>query len=155
MTDTEPELVPLEPTTVALVRETVRMDALRDFYDRAYGRVMQVIQQQDLAPAGPALGVYFSMPTDTVDVGAGFPTSDEVTPVDGVSALVLPGGRAVRIEHHGSYDSLPATYEQLVTWVQEGRHPMGDLLWESYVTEPTPEADPESMVTVITWPLAT
>ena len=46
------------------------------------------------------------------------------------------------------------TYTRLMEWVQAQGLPVGQVIWETYVTDPTPEADPESMVTLITWPLA-
>lgn len=152
--DDEPTEVILEPLTVALLRETVSMDSLRDFYDRAFGSVIGVLQRQGLPPTGPALGVYFSIPGETVDLGAGFSTSGEVSPQDGVAAARLPGGRAVQLTHRGAYDRLPDSYGRLQAWVRDGGHAMGDLMWETYVTAPSPEADPETMLTLITWPFA-
>jgi effector-binding domain-containing protein len=38
-------------------------------------------------------------------------------------------------------------------WVQEQGLALSALMWETYVTEPAPDADPASMITLITWPL--
>lgn len=154
MPDSDPDVVTLEPVRVALVREAVPLEALRDFYDRAFGAVLAALERQGLAPTGPALGVYFSMPTETVDLGAGFPIDGEIVPGNGVTGVTLPGGPAVQVEHRGSYEDLSATYTRLQQWVHDSGHAMGDLMWETYVTEPTPDADPDEMVTIITWPLA-
>ena len=154
MSQDEPTEVIVEPTTVALLRETVSMERLRDFYDRAFGTVIRVLRDQSLPPTGPAIGVYFSIPGESVDLGAGFPTSAEVSPSDGVSPTSLPGGRAIQLTHRGAYDRLPESYARLQAWVHDGDHVMGDLMWETYVTEPSPGDDPEAMITLITWPFA-
>ncbi|MBK6762992.1 MAG: GyrI-like domain-containing protein [Micrococcales bacterium] len=149
----EPSLVTLEPAEIAVVREVVAMDALPAFYDRAYHEAMAAIQQQGATVGGPPVGVYFGMPTDTVDVAAGFPTPTPVQPVGAVSALQLPGGRAVQVLHIGSYDSMQQTYGGLMQWVQAQGLALGPLMWETYLTEPD-DKDPGSMQTLITWPLA-
>ena len=151
---TEPRVVSVAPATVAVLRETVPMAGLRDYYDRAYHTVMRVVQERGAAPTGPPVGIYYSMPTETVDVAAGFPVDHEVPPADGVTTDTLPGGRAVQVEHHGPYDSMVQTYTRLLEWVQAQGLSLGQVMWETYVTDPTPEVDPESMVTLITWPLA-
>lgn len=149
----DPEIVTLEPVTVALLRETVRMDDLTDYYDRAFHAVADAAEAQGVALAGPPVGVYFGMPTETVDVGAGFPTDVPVTPDAGVTPETLPGGPAVRVLHVGTYDAMAATYERLLGWLAvQGLKP-GPLMWEVYLTEPDPDA-PEASQTLIVWPMA-
>lgn len=148
-----PELVELEPQTFALLREVVPMDALPPYFDRAFHAVASVLGAQGLAIAGPPVGVYFGMPTDTVDVGAGFPTDRPITDADGVTGIVVPGGRAVQVLHVGSYDTMEATYDRLMAWVGAEQLTPGPLMWEAYLTEPDPAA-PEATQTLIVWPLA-
>src|SRR6478609_3744230 len=123
---------------VAVLRETVPMDALRDYYDRAYSKVAEVLKPQGVAIVGPAVGVYFGVPTSSADVGAGFPTDRFASPREGVKAVTLPAGPAVQVTHVGSYDGLPQTYERLMAWFKAENRDPGDLLWETYLTEPTP-----------------
>ena len=77
----------------------------------------ETLARQGITITGPAIGVYFGMPKDTVDVAAGFPTDRSVNAADGVSAETLPGGRAAQILHVGSYDSIQQTYGRLMTWL--------------------------------------
>lgn len=148
---TDPLIVTLQPTTVAALRETVRMDALPDFFDRAFHAVTAAATAQGVAIAGPPLGIYFSMPTDTVDVAAGFPTSAPVGDADDVSNVNLPGGRAVQLLHVGPYDTLERAYGALEAWVAEQSLALGPFMWETYLNEPV---DPATTQTLIVWPLA-
>lgn len=150
---TDPQIVTLQPATVAVVREVVPMKELSDFFSRAFHATMGAAHAQGVAVVGPPVGVYYGMPSETVDVAAGFPTAGPVAGEDGVSSASLPGGRAVQVLHIGSYDAMEQTYNRLMAWVEEQGLAPGDLMWETYLTEPTPEA-PESMQTLITWPLA-
>lgn len=149
----QPEIVTLEPRQVALLRETVRMDALGDYFGRAFSAAAQVAGAQGVQIVGPPLGVYFGMPSETVDVGAGFPTDRPFTPDGGVAPFTLPGGRAAQVLHVGSYDAMQDTYGRLMAWFGAEGLTGGQVMWEEYLTEPDPAA-PDATRTLIVWPLA-
>lgn len=154
MTEThQPEIVTLEPHIAAVVREIIPMDAMPDFFDRAFHATFGVASSQGVALAGPPFGVYFGMPTDTVDVAAGFPTDRAVEPDAGVQPFTLPGGRAVQVLHVGPYDAMQETYGRLMAWLGAEGLTGGPVMWEVYLTEPD-AAHPEAIETLIVWPLA-
>lgn len=150
----EPEIVTLAAVPVAVVREVVPMSDLTGFFGRAYQTVAETLGKQRITMTGPPLGLYFGMPADTVDVAVGFPTDRPVSAENGVIAETLPGGRAAQIVHVGSYDSLRQTYGRLTAWLEDQKLKGGPVMWESYLTEPTPDGDQHAMLTRITWPLA-
>ena len=149
---TEPEIVTLEPQPVGVVRERVPMTALPEFFGRAFHAVFEATAQQGVVVVGPPLGIYFGMPTDTVDVAAGFPTDRPVAPAGSVTGDTLPGGRAGQILHVGSYDAMAETYGRLMAWLSEQGLAAGPVMWESYLTEPDPDAV-DATLTRITWPV--
>lgn len=148
-----PEIVTLAPAPAALLRETVPMSALTEFFDRAFQASATALEQQGIPITGSPLGIYYSMPTDTVDVGAGFPSASLPADADGVTGEMLPGGRAAQVLHLGSYDTLSKTYDRLMPWLAEQGLTPGPVMWESYLNEPTPE-NPDATRTLIVWPLA-
>ncbi len=152
--DPQPQVVEIEPVDLAVIREVVPMDAMAAFYDRSYAALAEAVPRQGRRLVGPAYGVTFSMPTDTIDLAAGFPVDQPVTADGVVSPLTLPGGRAARYSHRGSYDGLGDAYGRLFAWIDGQGLTPGPLMWEVYVTEPSPEADPDSMVTELTVTLA-
>lgn len=147
----EPELITLEPQTVAVVRESVPLEALPDFFSRAYHAVMAAVRNQGAAVVGPPVGIYFGMPSDVVDVAAGFPVD---VPVDGegLRTETLPGGPAVRLMHQGPYDTMRESYGRLTAWLAERELTPASTMWESYLTDVDPGA-PEATLTQITWPV--
>ena len=149
---TTPELVTLEPTATAVVRETVPMNKLTEYFDRAFGAVMTVVNDQGVALTGPPFALYYGMPSETVDLAGGFPTAAAITPADGVTASELPGGRAAQLLHVGPYDTLEHAYGRLMAWIGEQGLKPGGVMWESYLNEPSPDA-PEESQTLITWPV--
>lgn len=149
---TAPELITLQPTATAVVRETVPIGELTNFFGRVFHTVSTVVLDQGVEIAGPPFAMYLGMPTDTVDVAAGFPTTGPVTPADGVSASELPGGRAAQLLHVGFYDSLEQAYGRMMEWLSDQGLRPGEVMWESYLNEPPADAG-ETAQTLITWPV--
>lgn len=149
----EPQVVELVPQECAIVRETVPMDELPAFFSRAFQRTMASAASQGRQVVGPPFGIYFGMPSGTVDVAAGFPVDGPIEADGDVSPHQLPGGRAAELLHIGSYDSLQESYGRLSAWMGAQNLAPGEIMWESYLNEPQPD-DPDATRTMITWPVA-
>ena len=152
--DTTPQLVTLQPTTTAGVRATVPMSELTAFFDRAFHEVMEAVQAQEAAITGPPFAIYYGMPSETVDLAAGFPTTGAIEPTGEVTPSELPGGAAGQLLHVGSYDSLEGAYGRVMAWMGEKGYQPAGVMWESYLNEPTPDGDHSRNQTLITWPVA-
>jgi effector-binding domain-containing protein len=145
-----------QPTArVAVLRERVAMDALPEFYDRAYRLVAEEVAAAGLTITGPAFGWYRDMPTDTVDLAAGFWVgAEEVGPLGrGVEVVELAGGPAAVAVHVGGYDGLPGAWSELRTWFSDQTAQMRDDFLEVYVTDPSEVAAPDLNETRLVLPL--
>ena len=143
----DPTITAHEAEPTAVIRESVSMEGLADFYDRAYRAVAESLGRQGVQPAGAAFGYYLTMPTERFELEAGFPTGAPVAADGDVLASELPGGTVARATHVGGYYSLGDSWGALVAWATEqGRTPEGRM-WEVYVTEPTPQLDPATLCT--------
>lgn len=150
----EPRLATLEPETTAVVRGTVRLDALPAFFDESFPRLFETLGRQQVQPAGPPFARYEGEPTETIEVELGVPTSRPIEPDGEVVPGELPGGEVATGTHVGSYDHLRQSYDALARWIgEQGRVPSSGM-WEVYVTEPGPDVDPSTLRTDIYWPLA-
>lgn len=136
---------PARPT--AVVRCSVPREEIAAFYDSAYGRVLHALGRQDVQPAGAAFGYYVSPPAERFELEAGFPTAHPITDDGDVVASELPGGEVARGVHAGGYDTLGDSWGALMTWATEQGRSLRGPMWEVYVTEPTPQADPATMRT--------
>ena len=150
MVDVEVLDVPSE--TVARVRRRVPVEGMSEFFGPAFEQVMHAVPEAGGRVAGPPFGWYHGMPTDTVDVSAGFPVSGDVhVPDGGVVVEERPGGRAAVAVHVGDYDSLQETYAKVMAWMAEhSLEPRADM-WEEYLSEP--KGDPSTWRTRIVIPL--
>lgn len=138
----------------AVVRERVPMDELPPFFGRAFGAVMAAAQKQAVQIAGPPFGLYRGMPTDTVDVEAGFPVAAPFAGSEGVAAGTLPACRAFEATHTGPYDTLGATYDAIQERMKEEGYSPADSMWEYYLSDPATEPDPATWKTLVVWPVA-
>ncbi|RYV51724.1 AraC family transcriptional regulator [Pengzhenrongella frigida] len=122
------------------------MDALSDFFGRAFEAVAAELARQGAAPAGPPIALYRGPVTDTVDVVAGFPVGRPLTPSSGLVAETLPSGSIVEAIHTGSYEDLSA-------WFREQGLTPSDEMWEEYLVGPDSEPDPSRWQTRIVYPV--
>lgn len=149
-----PELIEVEPRTTAVVEGVVPVAELAEFFDRSFGLLAEVLQEQGASIESPAFGLYRGPVADTVDLEVGFVTAAAVDPSGDVVPSELPGGRVARVVHHGSFDELGSAWSRLGEWMHaEGLAP-GPVMWEVYVTEPAPDMDPADLRTELNWQVA-
>jgi effector-binding domain-containing protein len=144
-------IVDLQEQPTAVVREQVAMNALPEFFGRAFAAVSAALEAQRVQASGPPFALYRGMPTETVDVEAGFPVSTTVVTVNGVRAGILPACRAVQAMHVGSYDTLGGTYEAVKQRMQEEGLEASDDMWEYYLSDQS--TDPATWRTLVVWPV--
>lgn len=142
---------PEQPT--AVVTGTVATSELRNFFDRAFGELSRVMAEGAFEPSGPPLALYRGVPAETVHLEVGFPVHGEPAPSGAVLASGLPAARVVTCVHRGGYESLGESWQRLADWADRQGLPLGDLMWEVYVTDPKPGDDPADMVTQLYWAL--
>lgn len=148
------EVVELQPQEAIAVRGEVALDEMPAFFERAFTTAAAAAEAAGVEIVGPPFGFYPEMPADTVVVEAGFAVSDHVE-IDGEAhPLLLPGGRAVRAMHVGSYDTMERTYADLQLWMAEQGLRPAVPMWECYLSDPVTEPDPTRWHTLIVWPVA-
>ncbi|TXN31898.1 GyrI-like domain-containing protein [Lacisediminihabitans profunda] len=146
--------VELEPRTIYGVHEVIPMSELTDFFGRALAEAAAEMGKQGAFPGGPPVALYHGMPTDTIDVTAGFPVSRAVAPAGRVVVATLPGGSAVEATHAGPYDTLAETYGEISAWIADQKLTPAEDMFEEYLVGPDGESDPANWRTRIVFPLA-
>lgn len=128
--------------------------------DGASSALFPVLASQGLQPVGPMFSLYERMPGEHATFEVGIPVDRPLTtPVTTPSGAmlensVLPGGSIATMSHVGSYDRLGEAWGAFLEAVESSDRTAGLPFWEIYLTEPTPEADPESMRTELVMVLA-
>jgi effector-binding domain-containing protein len=133
------ELVRLRPQPTAVVRGQVPTDGIAEFLGSAFAEVLQVLDEQDLAPAGAPFGRWEPR-ADGFDAEAGFPSTGVVSPTGQVQPEMRPDGLAATAIHRGDYAAVGATYGLIEQWISENGYVVTGQPWECYLDDPdTPE----------------
>lgn len=137
------------PTVVA--RRTalpMTQEAMSAFYDSTYTALFPALQAAGITPTGPAFGLHTRMPSHTVDIEAGIPVTAAATQLpEGLVNSVQPGGLVAATSYIGPYEGLGQAWSDFLEAVAAAGHTPKLPLWESYVTMPTPDADPSTIRT--------
>ena len=148
-----PELIDLDPSPAAVVRDTVPVNDLPAFFGRAFGTVAATVARQGVALVGEPFAFYAGAPTEVIEVAAGFRVAAAFEPSGDVVSMELPGEPAVTMVHRGPYDSMDEAYQEMHRWMAaKGLTPAGHM-WESYLSDPGTEPDPSAWQTKIVWPV--
>jgi effector-binding domain-containing protein len=157
MTDSqlpEPTVVEVDDVTTAVIAAVVPMPDIAAFFDSTFSTIGPVLAGQGVTPVGPAFAAYHGAPGEEADLEAGFPIGAPLRGVGDVQPSVLPAGRVARVVHAGGYDGLGEAWGRLQGWIGSQGLTPGELLYEVYVTEPTPDMDPATLRTELNWYLA-
>ena len=144
-------IVELKPRRIASVRRTVAQRDLGAFFDEVYPKVFGLLAAQRAKPAGPPLARYFNNDPAAFDTEAGMPFEGTVAPSNEVRVTELPGGRAAKTVHVGSYETLSAEYKRIMAWAVAQGVRLGNDPWEVYVRDPQTDG---GAVTEVYFPLA-
>lgn len=148
----QPRLIKTQEQRTAVIRERVAMTGLTDFFSRAFNAVMAAAQAQHASPIGPPFALYHGMPTDTVDVEAGFPITPNFTGTGEVIAHKLPESEAFEAMHRGPYTTLQETYALILERMSAAGKTPSDTMWEFYLSDPEKQPNPATWQTRVVWP---
>ena len=130
----------LDEQDTAVVRRRMEASELTSWLSGVYGTLMLHLQRIGVATVGQPFVRYHER-DGQVDVEAGVPTDERITPTDEVRLSSLPGGTVVTTWHRGAPDDLDHAVEALEGWMaQTGVEPAG-ALWVVHHIDPT--APPE------------
>ncbi|NRQ49965.1 GyrI-like domain-containing protein [Aeromicrobium stalagmiti] len=151
MDTTEPELVTTNAQPMIEIRESLPMDQITAFFDRAYSRLGEYVAARHVAVSGPPYGISHCVQGETIDVSAALPVAEQVSGEAEIRPVVLPAGRAATLTLTGSYDDIAPAYETLLGWITAHGHRPAELAWEQYLTMPEPGGDQQGNVTQLFW----
>lgn len=109
----------------------------------AFQQVWEFMQSRGIAPAGPALSVYYDYGSGEIAFRAGFAIGrEDLGRAEGeVESDVTPATRAVHTTHRGSYDQLRTTYAEMFEFVTAQQVQFTAPTWELYRNSPDEVAE--------------
>lgn len=142
---------PAQP--MAAIRVKVKTEEFGGVLATLLPEVFVWLQTQGAAPAGRPFTRYIEMSETEGEIEAGIPIPEGLTGEGRIVIGELPGGALATTSHFGPYEKLSEAHAALTAWLaSEGRNPTGPA-WESYVSDPTEQPDPNRWETQVFYPL--
>ena len=146
------ELVEVPSETVARVRRRIPVEGMSEFFGQALAQVGREVPEAGGRVSGPPFGWYHGMPTDTVDVSAGFPVAGDVhVPDGGVVVEERPGGPRGRRRARRRLRDAAADLRRGHGVGRRARAGARADMWEEYLSEPA--GDPATWRTRVVVPV--
>ena len=161
----EPRIVEREEQPYVGIRSRVPMAGLGPAIDRSFPQVFDRLAAEGIPSAGPPLVRYNVIDMEReLDIEVGVPVSWPPPDRGQFVSGTLPAGRYGVITHTGPYEGLVGANEALQQWGEANglRWAMsassaGDRFesrFESYLTDPAEEPDPQRWVTEVAYLIA-
>ncbi len=117
------------------------------------GQLMQAIQEQKIAPAGPMIGVYYNSPDmvkpEELEWEMGFPVSAKVEVQPPLEKKEWKFTLVVSAVHKGAYEEAGKTISKMFEWMQANKLMPAGPVMERFLTMATPDTKPEDLRTEI------
>ncbi|MCE5191205.1 MAG: GyrI-like domain-containing protein [Actinomycetia bacterium] len=152
-----PELKTADAQSVAFLQMTGPYAQTPEGYGLLYGW----ISQHGLVPSGMPHAIYLTMPPETPEETAvwelwapvlGNPPESEPDD-DGIGVKHVAAMRVLSAMHHGPYDTVGPTYEELWAWIGANGYIVTGPPMEIYYSDPA-RVPPEEYLTEVQIPIA-
>ncbi|NCP46619.1 MAG: hypothetical protein GW818_09435, partial [Flavobacteriales bacterium] len=136
------------------IRDTISPIAMNNIYGKNYSEINQYMSQQKFESISVPLVIYHFWSDSIVDIEFGIPINDSIT-IDNnrIKLDKIKSGNVVTAIHYGPYERLPETYFGINEWMRKNKVVVIGPPWESYITDPTTEPNPEKWQTAIFFPI--
>lgn len=140
--------IEMAPRTYIAVKDTVKFDKMKDFYEKSFGAVMSAMAKKKVQATGPTSAVFFVWDEANAQalMAAGVPAK-EGSKIDSFESISA-SGKALQIAYFGSYEGSANAHWAMDDYMTS-RGVESSLVIEEYVTNPMSEKDTTKWLTNI------
>ncbi len=119
---------------------------------KAYGAIIQYLNEIGENPVGAAFTAYYNMDMENLDVEMGFPVNKPLAGKGDIKSGEIPAGKYVSCMYKGPYQEMIPAYDAMNRWVNENGHTVTGVSYEFYYNSPA-EVPESELLTKIMFPL--
>ena len=136
------------------IRDTVNQMEMNNIHGKSYAKINKYMDDHGIESTEVPLTIYHFWSDTLVDIEIGIPVNDStITGNDEIKLNKIKSGYVVTATHYGPYERLPETYFGINEWMRKNKVVVTGPPWESYITDPATEPDPEKWKTAIFFPV--
>lgn len=142
--DSEISKIDLDQRVFLLKRDTVKFDAIGDYFMQNLGPVHAAfLGKYKAEEAGLPSGLYYTWDEDNMQtyMGVGIQVNSTDVEVEGFETVVLEPSSSIQMDYYGSYDGLGPTHDMLNEYIMSNGLDYNGPAVEEYITDPTMEPD--------------
>lgn len=148
------DAVPL-PMVYVRSRTAMQGEAIGTEIAKAFDTLARFMTESDVRSVAPPLAIYSEWNGRLITIDVGFPVDeDALGKVTGeIRAGHTPSGPAMKVIHHGPFETIKDTYAILERAIEDKGGHVGDVSWEIYFNDPA-TTPPSEHVTEVYMSLA-
>ena len=148
------EIAEIETQPAIAIKEIIESSKIGENLEKFYGELMKYCSMKRANVTGPPYAIYYEWdPDGNTVIEAGVPVDKELTGKGIIKSTTIPGGKVVKVIHHGAYCDTYTIYETMEKYIKLNKLEIAGAPWEIYITCPTTEPDTAKWETMIVFPI--
>lgn len=141
---------PVQP--VLSIRTRTPVGNLPQEIGKAYGKIIQCLDQIGEKPADFPFVAYYNMDMEDLEVEMGFPVAKNLAGKGEIKSGEIPAGKMVSCIYKGPYKEMEPVYNAMTQWINENGYEPTGIAYEFYYNSPL-EVPESELLTKVVFPL--
>ena len=147
------EVKQMDGIKALVIKADIPTAEIADNMGPLFGKLMNYMQEKEVAPGGPPFAVYYSFdPEGNTVFEIGAPVASACEGNGEIEFKEYPPTKAVSTLFVGAYADMVPVYEAMDKYMKDNNLEHQGIVWEVYYTDPS-EVAPEENQTLIYYPL--
>lgn len=147
------QIVELSSKKMLSIHSNVPMQEIGQEMGKSFSELMQYAGENNIQMTGAPVAIYYSWEGTNCEFESGIIVETENTGNERIKLSDTYAGKALVIEHYGSYESTNDTWQKLENHINNNKMEMNGAPWEEYITDPMSEPDTSKWLTKLYWPI--
>ncbi|TCO77378.1 GyrI-like domain-containing protein [Marinisporobacter balticus] len=143
------ELTDQSVQPVLSIRTRTAVGNLPNECGKAYGAIMQYLNEMGEKPADVPFIAYYNMDMEDLDIELGFPISKPLAGKGEIKLSEIPAGKQVACMYKGPYKEMEPVYNAMMQWISENGYSPTGVAYEFYYNSPMDVPETELLTKVV------